>query len=165
MNLQSTENVLQRDGRAAEVETLLTFNLADQTFGISVELVSEIIDPQITTRVPNANALAPTLINVRGSIVPVFDLRHRLGMKPAEQIHSSRMLVIYTTLDGEPTKIAIIADEVEDVIEVAIDDHKTVPELGIRWPIDCFRGVTEKDDTLVILLDQSSVFPLKKSTH
>jgi len=86
-------------------------------------------------------------------------------MKPAEQIHSSRMLVIYTTLDGEPTKIAIIADEVEDVIEVAIDDHKTVPELGIRWPIDCFRGVTEKDDTLVILLDQSSVFPLKKSTH
>ena len=68
--------------KSVETETLLTFRLEDQTFGISVGIVSEIIDPQKTTRVPNADALAPTLINVRGSIVPVVDVRYRLGMKP-----------------------------------------------------------------------------------
>ena len=82
-NLQAQENLAERD--APVTETLLTFVLADQTFGVSVNVVSEIMDPQVTTRVPNADALAPALINVGGSIVLVFDFRHRLGMKPIER--------------------------------------------------------------------------------
>lgn len=143
-----------------EAETLLTFKLADETFGISVGMVSEIIDPQKTTRVPNANPLAPTLINVRGSIVPVIDLRFRLGMRPAEQIHTSRMLVLETEIKGETAKLAVMVDEVEDVIDTTTGELDTVPELGIRWPADCFRGVAKRDDTLVILIDADNAFAL-----
>jgi len=141
-------------------ETLLTFVLSGQSFGVSVDRVTEIMDPQKTARVPNANPLAPTLINVRGSVVPVLDLRNRLGMKPAHQLHTSRMLVIDTTVNGEICKIAVMADEVKDVIEAVIDDLETVPELGIRWPVGCFRGVSKRQDDIVILLDADTVFAL-----
>lgn len=164
MTLQSaprpTAQIHQLNPQTSATETLLTFRLSEQVFGVAVERVTEIIDPQTTARVPNANPLAPTLINVRGSVVPVLDLRNRLGMKPAEKSPTSRMLVIDTELDGEPCKLAVIADEVEDVIEAVVDDLETVPELGIRWPAGCFRGVSKRQDQLVILLDADSVFAL-----
>ena len=148
------------DIRNAEVESLLTFVLADQTFGISVEIVSEIIDPQKTTRVPCADALAPTLINVRGSIVPVIDLRHRLGMKPGEGRHTSRMLVLDQMLDGKPAKLAVMADEVKDVIDVTVNEIAQVPQLGIEWPAECFRGVAKLGEALVILVNAENAFAI-----
>jgi len=81
-------------------------------------------------------------------------------MKPAEQSSTSRMLVIDITLNDEPCKLAVMADEVEDVIEAVVEDLETVPELGIRWPAGCFRGVSKRQDTLVILLDADTVFSL-----
>jgi len=155
-----TAQIHQLNPQTAQTETLLTFRLSEQVFGLAVERVTEIIDPQKTARVPNANPLAPTLINVRGSVVPVLDLRNRLGMKPAEQSSTSRMLVIDITLNDEPCKLAVIADEVEDVIEAVVEDLETVPELGIRWPVGCFRGVSKRQDNLVILLDADNVFSL-----
>lgn len=155
-----TAQIHQLASQSPETETLLTFRLSEQIFGVAVERVTEIIDPQNTARVPNANPLAPSLINVRGSVVPVLDLRNRLGMPPAEQVHTSRMLVIDITLNGEPCKLAVMADEVEDVIEVVIDELETVPELGIRWPAGCFRGVSKRQDKIVILLDADTVFAL-----
>ena len=155
-----TAQIHQLNPQTAQTETLLTFRLSEQVFGLAVERVTEIIDPQKTARVPNANPLAPTLINVRGSVVPVLDLRNRLGMKPAEHSSTSRMLVIDITLNDEPCKLAVVADEVEDVIEAVVDDLETVPELGIRWPVGCFRGVSKRQNNIVILLDADTVFAL-----
>jgi len=157
---ESPTNLHVAENRNSDTETLLTFKLDEQTFGISVGLVSEIIDPQHTTRVPNANPLAPTLINVRGSIVPVIDLRYRLGMKPAERRHTSRMLVLDMPHAGTSTKLATMADEVEDVIETVINDVETVPDLGISWPAECFRGVAKRGETLVILMNAENAFAL-----
>jgi purine-binding chemotaxis protein CheW len=157
---QPTAEIHHLTPQPSGTETLLTFKLSEQTFGLSVERVTEIIDPQQAARVPNANPLAPTLINVRGSVVPVLDLRCRLGMKPAQQTHTSRMLVIDITLNDEPCKLTVMADEVNDVIEAVVDDLETVPELGIRWPVGCFRGVSKRQNNIVILLDADTVFAL-----
>ena len=104
--------------------------------------------------------IAPTLINVRGSIVPVLDLRYRLGMKPAETLHTSRMLVIDMPLDGAISKLAIMADEVKDVIEATVEEIDKVPGLGIRWPAECFRGVAKRGENLVILVHAENAFSL-----
>lgn len=157
---EESSKIHQMDTSNRDTETLLTFILAEQTFGVSVGLVSEIIDPQKTTRVPNADAFAPTLINVRGSIVPVVDLRYRLGMKPAKQLHTSRMLVLDMLEDGTGTKLAVMADEVKDVIEATVDEIDTVPQLGIRWPSECFRGVAKRGDTLIILINAENAFAM-----
>jgi purine-binding chemotaxis protein CheW len=147
------------DGRRVqESETLLTFKVAGETFAIAVETVSEIIDPQRTTRVPNGGPMAPTLINVRGTIVPVVDLRYKLGMKSADRLHTSRMLVIDVEVGAETCKIAIMADEVEDVVDVQTRSLEAVPELGVKWPVECFRGVATRGETLVIVLDPTNAF-------
>ncbi|WP_299815492.1 chemotaxis protein CheW [uncultured Jannaschia sp.] len=136
----------------------LTFSLDGETFAIPVEHVSEIIDPLPVTRAPNADPFAPGLINVRGAIAPFVDLRHRLGMGPAAIKDQSRVLVLDLAVAGEATKVAMLADNVDDITETAMADIEPVPELGIRWPTDLIRGVVKKNGALVILLDVGAAF-------
>jgi purine-binding chemotaxis protein CheW len=142
----------------AETSMALTFSLDGETFAVPVEHVSEIIDPLPVTRAPNAGAFAPGLINVRGAIAPFIDLRHRLGMKPAVVGETSRVLVLDLTVGGEATKVAMLADDVDDITETAVADLEAVPELGVRWPVDLISGVAKKDGAIVILLDVETAF-------
>lgn len=147
------------DGIPVETtETLLTFRLDGERFAVAVSAVCEIIDPQRTTRVPNSTALAPSLLNVRGTIVPLTDLRHRLGMAPGERRHSSRLLVIEIKMDGEPVKIAMMADAVDDVIDATLSEVEPIPSLGVRWPTECFRGAIKRRGSLIVLLDETFDF-------
>lgn len=141
-----------------ETAMALTFSLDGETFAIPVEHVSEIIDPLPVTRAPNADPFAPGLVNVRGAIAPFLDLRHRLGMKPAVVAETSRVLVLDLVVAGERTKVAMLADDVDDITETAVSDLEAVPELGVRWPTDLIRGVARKDGAIIILLDVEAAF-------
>lgn len=136
----------------------LTFSLQGETFAIPVAYVDEIIDPLPVTRTPNADAFAPGLINVRGAIAPFVDLRHRLGMKPAGPCDTSRVLVLDLVVAGESTKVALMADAVDDITETSLSDLEPVPELGVRWPTEYLKGIAKKDGALVILLDVETAF-------
>ena len=136
----------------------LTFSLQGETFAIPVAHVNEIIDPLPITRVPNADTFAPGLINVRGSIAPLVDMRSRLGMPPSEPGETSRVLVLDLMLDGEATRVAMMADSVDDIAETSIADLEAVPELGVRWPTEYLKGVAKRDGKLVILLDVETAF-------
>lgn len=153
-----TRNIDMTETETLETRMALTFSLDGETFAIPVEHVSEIIDPLPVTRAPNADPFAPGLINVRGAIAPFVDLRHRLGMKPAEVGQTSRVLVLDLTVAGEPTKVATLADDVDDITETSVADLEAVPELGVRWPTDLIRGVARKDGALIILLDVEAAF-------
>ena len=141
-----------------ETSMALTFSLEGETFAVPVEHVSEIIDPLPVTRAPNADPFAPGLINVRGAIAPFVDLRHRLGMKPAVVGETSRVLVLNLMVEGERTKVAMLADDVDDITETAVADLEAVPELGVRWPTDLIRGVARKAGAIIILLDVEAAF-------
>ena len=153
-----TKEILMTDAQPEASEMALTFALDGETFAIPVRYVSEIIDPLPVTRTPNAEPFAPGLINVRGVIAPFVDLRQRLGMKPAAQGETDRVLVLELTVEGEPVKVAMLADDVDDITETAVADLEAVPELGVRWPTEFIRGVVKKDGALVILLDVEAAF-------
>ncbi len=142
----------------AETSMALTFALDGETFAIPVAHVSEIIDPLPVTRAPNADAFAPGLVNVRGAIAPFVDLRQRLGMKPAVVSETSRVLVLDLVVGDEATKVAMLADDVDDITETAVADLEPVPELGVRWPVEFIKGVAKKDGAIVILLDVETAF-------
>lgn len=139
-------------------DMVLTFSLDGETFAIPVAHVVEIVDPQPVTRTPCADPFAPGLINVRGVIAPLIDLRQRLGMKPAVVGQSSRVLVLDLMVGGEATKLATLADDVHDITETPMADLETVPELGVRWPVHLIRGVAKKDGALIIVLDVETAF-------
>lgn len=138
---------------------VLLFRLDEETFGPPVAAVGEIIDPQRVTPVPNAGPFAPGLINVRGTIVPLLDVRSRLRMSPPTDSPTARMIVFEAAdSEGEPERIAFLADAVERVVERADAALDPVPELGANWPADCVAGSFRNDDQLVICLEPAALF-------
>lgn len=139
-------------------EMVLIFRLSGEAFAISVSVVHEILDPIPVTRVPNAPAFAPGLINVRGAIAPLVDLRHRLRMPQAAANADARVIVLELPVAGAQTRLAILADGVEEVIEADLAALDAVPDLGARWPEHFVQGVARRGDGLVILLNTATLF-------
>jgi len=139
------------------VEMLLLFSLSGETFGITVSSVSEILDPIPRTEVPNADDFAAAVVNVRGAIVPLIDIRRRLRIRVASKAGDSRIVVLDVPIDGTQTKIAMIADAVTKVIETDLGALEPIPELGARWPKKFVEGVARHEDGLVVLLDTQTL--------
>jgi purine-binding chemotaxis protein CheW len=138
--------------------SLLVFRLDEEAFAIGVGAVHEILDAQVPTPVPNADAFAPGVINVRGVVVPVVDIRCRLGMGAAADPARARVIVVEVEIDGAAQKLAFAADAVEDVIEADLHAVERVPELGAVWPQAYLRGAVRRAGELVILLNAETLF-------
>lgn len=143
---------------AAAPSLVLTFTLNGETFALDVGRVHEIIDPLPMTRVPRADPFVPSLINVRGAIVPVVDVQTRLGMRRGTDERATRLVVIEVTVEDEPTKVALIVDGVNEVIEIDGASIEEIPELGARWPGEFIRGIALRGDELIVLLNTETLF-------
>ena len=142
----------------ADDGALLVFRLDGEAFAIGVGVVHEILDAQTPTPVPNADPFAPGVINVRGVVAPVVDVRHRLGMAPAADLQRARVIVVEIDIDGTPQKLAFAADAVEQVFEADLRAIERVPELGAVWPQAYLRGGLRRGGELVVLLDAHRLF-------
>ena len=140
---------------------LLLFCLSDEIFGLSVSCISEIIDLIPQTAVPNADPFAPAIINVRGAIVPLLDIRRRLRIPQTAQHPDTRVVVLEMVLAGQQMKLALIADSVTEVIATDMSSMEMIPELGARWPRQYVRGIARHNDKLVVLLDTENLFQAK----
>ena len=139
-------------------EMMLIFRLSGEVFALPVSEVHEILDPMPTTPVPGAPAFAPALINVRGAIAPLIDIRQRLRMQAMPAGDHARIIVLELPVNGAATRMAIMADAVDEVIETDRAALKPVPELGACWPEHYVTGVARYGDSLVILLDTDTLF-------
>ncbi|MEL0436092.1 chemotaxis protein CheW [Phycobacter sp. K97] len=147
-----------KDMDVTSSDLLLIFRLEGEAFALSVSWVHEILDAQPWAPVPNSGPFAPGLINVRGAVVPVIDIRYRLGLPPAGPDLTGRMIVFEHVIDCVSHKLAFNADSVEQVIEYDLSSLEPVPPLGTSWPQDCLRGVVRHDEELVILLETETTF-------
>ena len=136
----------------------LTFDLDGERLAISVKNVQEVIDPLEMTLVPNADPFAPGLINVRGAVVPVLNLQHRLGIRRTETTTDTRFVVIEAVIDEDRTNFAIIADSVHEVFEVEENKIHPAPALGMKWPPEYIIGINQREDTMIIFLDTEELF-------
>jgi len=143
------------------LQTLLVFGLSGEAFALPVSAIHEVIDPLPVTPVPNAPAHAPGLINVRGIVTPMVDVRMRLRMPQKRDTtgnDAARIIVLDLPVGGSPTRVAIEADAVHEVIEIEQARLSLIPELGARWPAAFVRGVARHDDRLVVLLVPDTLF-------
>lgn len=158
--MQNTLQARPKSGAATgpELEMMLIFRLSGEVFALPITQVHEILDPIPTTPVPGAPAFAPALINVRGAIAPLIDIRTRLRMQPRPMGDQARIIVLDLPVGGMATRLAIMADAVDEVIETDRAALKPVPELGARWPEQYITGVARYGDKLVILLNTDTLF-------
>ncbi|SKA07492.1 chemotaxis protein CheW [Consotaella salsifontis] len=136
----------------------LTFHLEDEIFAVQAESVREILDPVPITRVPNAAAFVGGLINVRGTVVPLADLRVVFGMERRPPDKDTRIIVVEFTLDDEPMVTGILADRVHEVTEIEAASMEQVPSVGMRWPPAFIRSIGKRDDGFVVIPDMERIF-------
>jgi len=112
----------------------LMLGLAGEVFAIDAKQVREILDPIPVTRVPGAKPYVANLINVRGKVIPLADLRLRFGMPPAAITPDSRFIVLEINLGGDATTIGIIADKVYEVSGLpSLSTDSVSPKLSFRF--------------------------------
>lgn len=150
---------------AARRAEILTFGMGGEAFAISAIIVSEILDMVPVTIVPNAPAFAPGLINVRGKVVPLVDLRVRLGMPCAANTIDTRIVVIEAEVGGEATIIGILAEKVFEVAEIDLTTIEQTPKVGMRWRAEYIQGIGRRGDDFLIVLDIDRILAADGTGH
>ncbi|HEV7292006.1 MAG TPA: chemotaxis protein CheW [Devosia sp.] len=136
----------------------LTLRLQDELFAVEAGSVREILDLVPITEVPNASPFVNGLINVRGRVVPLADLRVMFGMDRPEPDQDTRIVVMEVEIDGEPTVAGILADKVHDVTDIEAASIEEAPKVGMRWRPEFIRGIGKRDGGFIIIPDLGRIF-------
>jgi purine-binding chemotaxis protein CheW len=132
--------------------------MGDEAFAIPARDVREILEMVPVTRVPGAPACLDGVINVRGRIVPLADLRVLFGMAcPPADVHT-RVVVVELALGGDPVVVAILADAVRDVTAIDPDTVEPPPKVGMRWPVEFVAGIARHRDRFVVVPSLDRIF-------
>ena len=143
---------------ADETLQVLTFDLDGETFALDALAVREVLDVAAETQVPGAAPFVSAVINFRGRIIPLADLRLAFGLARAEATLDSRIVVIEHDLDGEPTLIGLRADKVHEVTSIARAEVDETPRVGLRWRSDFIRFLARRNGDLIVAPDLDQVF-------
>lgn len=138
--------------------TALTIRLEDELFAVEASRVREILDLVPITEVPNAASFANGLINVRGRVVPLADLRVMFGMNRPEPDQDTRIVVMEVDIEGEPTIAGILADKVHDVTDIEAASIEEAPKVGMRWRPDFVKGIGKRNGGFIIIPDMERIF-------
>jgi purine-binding chemotaxis protein CheW len=141
-----------------ETQQYLTFRLGEEMFAIDVTQVREILDLTTITKVPRAPKFMRGVINVRGSVVPVVDLRLKFGLPERENTVDTRIVVMEVSLEGEITALGALADSVHEVMELEPDQIEPSPRIGARWRTEFIRGIGKRNDQFIIILNIDRIF-------
>lgn len=136
----------------------LTFSLSGEVIAIDANTVREILDVIPVTEVPGARAFVGGLINVRGKVVPLADLKIKLGMDAVERSVDTRIVVVEIELGGEPTTVGLLADKVYEVTEIATSAIQGAPDIGIKWPPEFIKGIGKHGGEFIVIPDIDRIF-------
>lgn len=136
-----------------EINQYLTFMLGDEDFALEINKVREVLDYTTITRVPRMPEFLLGVINLRGNVVPVVDLRLKLGMKAVERTVDTCIVIVEIMIDGELTQVGALADSVKEVISIDIKGISPAPRIGIKLKNEFIKGMGQQDGRFLIILD------------
>jgi purine-binding chemotaxis protein CheW len=140
---------------------LLTFVVAGEEFGVDILRVQEIRGWSRPMPLPNTAPYIKGVINIRGDIVPIADLRERLGLAPVEIGPTTVIVVVRVEHDGHARTMGFVVDAMSDVSTVARDAVKEPPDLAeAAGAIRVARGIALVDERMITILDVDRVFPI-----
>jgi len=142
----------------AETTQFLTFRLEDEVFAIDITKVREVLDFTTVTKVPRTPEFMRGVINLRGSVVPVVDLRLKFGMSRTENTVNTCVIIAEVAVDGERMVLGALADSVQEVLDLEPGSIAPAPRIGTKLRTEFIRGMGRRDDRFIILLDIDKVF-------
>lgn len=136
----------------------LTFRLEDELFALDIGQVREVLDFTSITKVPRTPGYVRGVINLRGNVVPVVDLRLKFGMAPAEQTVNTCVIIVEVQVEGENVVMGAMADAVQEVLDMEPAQIERPPRIGSNFETDFIRGMGKHGERFIIILDIDRVF-------
>lgn len=143
----------QKEFDSKEVLQLVTFRLGNEEYSVDILSVQEIIRHMDLTRVPKAPEFVDGVINLRGKVIPVLDLRKRFGLEAGEKTNETRIIVV----DINDKTVGFKVDAVSEVLRLSADTVEPPPSIVTNADSDYIKGVGKMDGRLIILLEVSKI--------
>jgi len=131
----------------------LTFTLDGERYAVEISKVREVLEFTTVNRVPRTPEYLRGMINLRGNIVPVIDLRLKLGMTRTERTVDTCVIITEVDVDGERLVLGALADSVQEVIELDAASVAPPPRMGTRVDTRFIRGMGKREDEFLVILD------------
>ena len=148
---QINQSIVDKEGK------YLTFALAHEEYGLEILKVREIIGYMDITAVPQTPHHVKGVINLRGQVIPIIDLRTKFGMETAEITEETCIIVVEITQDSRNFQTGIVVDHVQEVLDILGTDIEDPPQFGSSVDTDFILGMGKIGDTVKILLDIDKV--------
>lgn len=142
----------------SEIRQYLTFRLGEEIFGLDVGKVREILDMTTITKIPRTPEFLRGVINLRGNVVPVVDMRLKFGLPTVENTVDTCIVVAEVALEGETTVLGALVDSVQEVFELEPGQIEPAPRIGTRLRTEFIQGMGKRDGRFLMLLDVDKVF-------
>ena len=136
----------------------LSFILDEELFALDIAKVREVMDYTKITRMPRMPEYILGVINLRGSVVPVIDMRHKFGIGKAEKTVNSCIVIVEVNLDGDNIILGALVDSVQEVFELEPEHVEPPPKIGIKLDTEFIKGMGKKEEKFIIILDIDRVF-------
>jgi purine-binding chemotaxis protein CheW len=141
-----------------ETTQYLTFKLEEEVFAVDVAKIREILDFTLATKVPGTPEFMRGVINVRGNVVPVVDMRLKFGLSITEKTVDTCIVVMEIAVEEDKTILGALVDSVQEVFELEANQIEPPPRIGSRWRTEFIKGIGKRNDELIIILDIDKVF-------
>lgn len=136
----------------------LTYRMDKELFALEITQVREVLEVKALTKLPHSPDFMRGVINLRGHVVPVADLKLKFGRELTEFTIDTRIVIVEVTLDDELLCLGILADSVEAVTELEPSQIEEPPKMGSQLQIDFIKAMGKQDDEFIIILDIDRVF-------
>lgn len=149
----TTQQDAALQGTVGEGDQYLTFTLGDEEYGVDILRVQEIRGWDTATPIPNTPPYVKGVINMRGTIVPVIDLRERFGMAHKEYTQFTVVVLVRVLGNDQERIMGLIVDALSEVYGITEDQLRPPPEFGSAYQTDFIRGLASMEEKMVIILD------------
>ena len=144
-------------GVAGASEKYLTFNLSDEQYGVEILKVREIIGLMEITKVPRTPDFVRGVINLRGKVIPVIDLRTKFGMDNVQDTDQTCIVVVDIEQAANAIQMGVIVDSVSEVLDIELDSIEDTPSFGTVVSTDFIKGIAKTKGGVKILLNIEKV--------
>ncbi len=148
--MSSTETVVSHQ--------YLTFNLENESYAVDVQGVREVLEVPRITRIPRMPAFMKGVINLRGSVVPVIDLRLKLELPSTQQTEDTSIIILEIINEGEEIQVGAFVDSVSEVVEIDNSSIEPAPKFSTQINAAFIKGIGKIGEDFIIILNTSQVF-------
>jgi len=140
------------------VTQYLSFSLADEIFALDITRVREVIEFTEVTKVPQTPDFVRGIINLRGGVVPVVDLKQKFGLGETAKTVNTCVIIAEVIVNNESIILGAMADDVDEVFDLSPESIEPAPRIGTQMNTDFLNGMGKKDEEFVLLLNIDKVF-------